>query len=538
MKKLQKMKLLTIILLGLLTFSCSEDLNEPLLNEPLNESSKNSFILKEGVLKFKNKEELKQLVNEIKRTGAENFYNKEIKSFIDKGYEPLRPYFSENETEEFQSFMEKKGKRLEREQQSEEKTNEEIIFDIEDEIIIDSNFEVLLNFDREIIVDNKLYKYTKNGIYSVEEDNIIDFRDFIQTQSTQNNNGTLKRQSLKIQSLPSGVSFIEMDYGVEISNNEEQVKTLNIQKNTTPRYSNLATTRYSNLVDAKLNFGVEVFRKNPSIWGSVWGYSRITYDWAPNSRRVKVKFWNRNWLLFSSMGVSVRFQKKKRFWRWSYYVKSYPDKVALGVNSLKYSYKQILKPYVSPTVFGDLFYTYKGINYHKNGNISLVKPPKIQFPIDKLLSPDDLYITIVNPFNNRSIPVGQSSEQIVKAVNNAASDLLVSAIRSIPSTFGNNKPNSDTTVSILNILKDGTELTVFNQNWTRDRDNSITKYLALDVPTIGFKSSADDNFLSNLEPSLPNLTTSNYDAGSIDIYGGAFYGGKWYGRRLISSDFE
>lgn len=140
---------------------------------------------KEGILKFKNKEELEQLVNEIKETGAENFYNKEIKSFIDKGYEPLRPYFSENETEEFESFMEKKGKRLEREQQSEEKTNEEITFDIEDELIVDSNFEVLLNFNREIIVENKLYKYTKDGIYSVEGEKILEFRDFIQTQSIQ-----------------------------------------------------------------------------------------------------------------------------------------------------------------------------------------------------------------------------------------------------------------------------------------------------------------------------------------------------------------
>ena len=245
MKKLQKMKLLTLILLGLLTFSCSENLNEPLLNEPLNESPENSFILKEGVLKFKNKEELEQLVNEIKETGAENFYNKEIKSFIDKGYEPLRPYFSENETEEFESFMEKKGKKLENEQQFEEKTDKEITFDIEDELIIDSNFEVLLNFNREIIVDNKLYKYTKDGIYSVEEDKIIDFRDFIQTQSTQNKSGTLKRSSL-----PFGVNFIEMDYRVEVSNNEEQVKTSNTLQRTNTRYSDLAT--------AKLNFGIEI----------------------------------------------------------------------------------------------------------------------------------------------------------------------------------------------------------------------------------------------------------------------------------------
>ena len=144
----------------------------------------------------------------------------------------------------------------------------------------------------------------------------------------------------------------------------------------------------------------------------------------------------------------------------------------------------------------------------------------------------------MNPFNNRSITVGQSSEQIVKAVNNAASDLLVRAIRLIPSTFGNNKPDSNTTVSIFNILKNGTELTIFNQNWTKNRNNSITKYLAIEVPLIEIKSTADDNFTKNIKVPFPKLSTSNYDTGSIDIYGGAFYRGKWYGKRLISSDFE
>lgn len=115
---------------------------------------------------------------------------------------------------------------------------------------------------------------------------------------------------------------------------------------------------------------------------------------------------------------------------------------------------------------------------------------------------------------------------------------MVSAIKSIPNTFGNSKPDSNTTVSIFNILKNGTELTVFNQNWTRNRDNSITKYLALDVPLIEIKSTADGNFINNIDVPFPILSTSNYDTGSIVIYGGAFYGGKWYGKRLISSDFE
>lgn len=131
-------------------------------------------------------------------------------------------------------------------------------------MIVDSNFEVLLNFNREIIVENKLYKYTKDGIYSVAEDKIIEFRDFIQTQSTQG------KSTSKKQSLPSGIDFIEMDLKSELVDNQQQEKKQSTQNKTTVRYSNLA--------DAKLNFGVEVFKKNPSIWGKIFGYSRYAYD--------------------------------------------------------------------------------------------------------------------------------------------------------------------------------------------------------------------------------------------------------------------
>ena len=519
MKYLQKLPLI-LILIGFLTFSCEQQNN---LKETI--PAQNAFTVKNGTLKFENNEDLKFLIEEIKKTGAENFYKKQIKKLTKEGYEPLRPYFSEEEIEEHEAFIEKKGKRLQKTREAEGIFDEEIEFDIEDELIVDSNFEVLLNFNREIIVEHKLYRYTRDGIYSVEEDKIIEFRNIVKSQTTQN-----KRTSGKT-SLPSGITFIKMNLRSEMIDNENQTT----KKSNTQLKSRV---RYSDLAEAKLNFGVEVFKKNPSVWGKIFGYSRYAYDWAPNKRRVKIKFWNRNWLLFSSMGIEVRFQKKKKFWKWSYYVKSYPDKIALGVNSLQYNYKQVLEPYISPTVFDNIYYTYKGINYHSNGKISLEKPPKLQFPIDKLLSPDDLYVTIVNPLNNRVSTVGQSSEQIVKTINDAASDLLKEAIKSIPSSF--EKPNENTTVSILNILKDGTELTIFNQNWIREKDNNITKRLVLDVPLIGIKSTLDGDggFTKNTKVPFPELSLSNYETGSIDIYGGAFYKGKWYGKRLISSDFN
>jgi hypothetical protein len=65
-----------------------------------------------------------------------------------------------------------------------------------------------------------------------------------------------------------------------------------------------------NLEDAKDSFEVFEFKGNNSLWGQTFGYARRRYVHMPTDRRIKIKFWNRNYLLLQSMGVEVRFQKK------------------------------------------------------------------------------------------------------------------------------------------------------------------------------------------------------------------------------------
>ena len=44
-------------------------------------------------------------------------------------------------------------------------------------------------------------------------------------------------------------------------------------------------------------------------------------------------------------------------------------------------------------------------------------------------------------------------------------------------------------------------------------------------------------FFSNTRPIL-NLTTDNYETGSLDFYAAVLHENVWYGARLVSGDFD
>lgn len=91
----------------------------------------------------------------------------------------------------------------------------------------------------------------------------------------------------------------------------------------------------SDFQQAKLNFETHYFSKNPSLWRSVFGYARKIYISVLSNNRVKLKFWNRNYLLFKSFGTEISFQKRVSFLWISGWQKSYATKVALGINRKK-----------------------------------------------------------------------------------------------------------------------------------------------------------------------------------------------------------
>lgn len=502
-------RVFTFVLCSLLFVSCEkENLNE--ISESQLENKQ--FVLQDGVLKFETKEELKLLIETIKETGAENFYNKEIKNLTKQGYEPLRPYFLEDEVEEHEAFIEKKGIRLEKERGAEGISIEEIEFDIEDELIVDSNFEVLFNFDREIIVEDKLYRYTEEGVYSIEEDEIIDFRIFLKSQIEKT--GIANKNSL-----PDGFEFIEMDL-------KSDVKYVNSTINS------LQNKGYTTLDIAKKNFETKVFSPPTSLWAKTFGYSITSYISTPDSKRVKVKFWNRDWLLFSSVGCEVRFQKKKKVWRWTYYVKSYPTKVALGINSVSYIYNSPISQVIPSSLTTGLMYTWKGVNYYENGtNMNTYKKIVNLNPVSNFFDADfNIEISVFKPKVWYGVNITFSDEDLIKELNKQIDSYLVSAYKKIPSL---NKASKNPQMAISEIFKNKYIFTIANREKIKTGDNNITEYFDFSTATLGASiNSGSSEITPSFKPSIGAFTTK-----SIDVFGAAYYDELWYGVRIISADY-
>jgi hypothetical protein len=293
---------------------------------------------------------------------------------------------------------------------------------------------------------------------------------------------------------------------------------------------------------AKLNFETHDFSKNPSLWGNIFGYARKVYVSVPDNKRVKLKFWNRNYLLFKSFGTEVRFQKRVKFLWISGWQKSYPTKVALGINNLQYNYDQGAEAFFSSSVFNTLIYTFKGHNYFPDGMPAPYNLPRINYPLAELLGDiDPISVIIVNPFSDINFHINQTPKQHADLINLASTELLNLGIRKGVAWL-NLKPSKTSTLFSTQIYKNGTALTLSNKNWLKSNENNITKYFDIRVPTISISANIGypgEPFFSNIGPSsIPKFSTSNYKTGVIDFYGAVLYNNKWYGKRMVSNNFK
>lgn len=68
--------------------------------------------------------------------------------------------------------------------------------------------------------------------------------------------------------------------------------------------------------------------------GNIFGTVRKCTDHFESKKRVKLKFWDQNYLLFITAGVKVKYQEKKFFAWW----KKEVDEIRLGINSVYYEF--------------------------------------------------------------------------------------------------------------------------------------------------------------------------------------------------------
>jgi hypothetical protein len=492
-----------------------------------------NVILKEGLLNISSKDAFLSLYEDIKLQGAESFYYKKIKNLQNSDFKTLRPYFNDSESSEFELFLISKKKKQDEVPNNllksktfkdcyELKKSEARAVDLDDDVIIDDNFAVLLNQDREIIVEGKLYKYQENGVFEVPEERIADFRAY--------QNGSKLKSSYNKESF----IFHKMNYKMDI------VEDCGSYGGSVGSGTSAPEPVFE---DAMKNFEITTFRRNPSLWGDLFGYSRKEIISLPDSKRVKIKYWDQNWVFFKSFGAEIRFQKRVTFLWISGWQKSYPKKIKLGLNNLQYNYDKGAGNYFTNSYFHRKLYSYQGYNYFSDGTKSYTPPLDVAFPLAVSLGlSESIKLTKISPYTDFNFSMNLTQHEYAGVVNTAGSALLNLAVNQIPSIL--NIPTENPSLFKTEFFRNGTTVEIINKMWKGSKDyeeNNITKIFDIDVPSISFTAqigASGESFFSNPNVSFPNLNFDTYKTSFIDFYGAVLYKNVWYGKRMVSYDFK
>ena len=158
-------KLLMLIVL----VSCS---NDPLriATNSIN-SAEIKASLMDGRLHFESKEDFKTSIKYLKSL-EDHEVETIMYSFYNDGFEPLYPFYKEDDEVRINKFIDKKIERsrtsVDLYRTTTEDNDSDSYVEADDNLIADDYFASLLNFNREIVVDGKLHKYTNHGMFIVK----------------------------------------------------------------------------------------------------------------------------------------------------------------------------------------------------------------------------------------------------------------------------------------------------------------------------------------------------------------------------------
>lgn len=156
--------------------------------------------------------------------------------------------------------------------------------------IHDGFFAAILNLDGEVVIEEKVYKYTPIGLF------IVDLSEYEALSNLFANAGKLSslfNHRAAYQEVQAIDEYIQYFYpGTKNSGQalqDEQIEARDLDP---------SSLEYCGGMNSS------------TLWNSVFGPSADCSDHFDSKRRVKTKIWNQNFLVYSSIGMSVRSQKK------------------------------------------------------------------------------------------------------------------------------------------------------------------------------------------------------------------------------------
>ncbi|PKV52307.1 putative secreted protein (Por secretion system target) [Aquimarina sp. MAR_2010_214] len=394
----------------------------------------------------------------------------------------------------------------------------------EDPLIGDDRLARLLNYNREIVVGGNVYKYESNGLYFTNDIN----GDMKQKVSAKKNlaksYSNLPSKTInnsKVYDLGDNVSFFSFDYQNSINNKTSVVpENFDAKSINTDIYAPPYTLENCNFDDSGF------------FESLLPGSSETCNNYIDSDRRIKTKFSNQNYLLFSSVYAKVKSQKKKKFlgittWKRDNFCK-YLEMGRTVV--IKYPIE-----YPSPPVFTHNFLI-KDNGYNRvidiNGNtvysgIEEVSNVFETFPFDASSFNYEIYF-YVSTYNPKP-------KDINRLISEGLKGLLKSLGKSFDDLFGK---DANTNVGMTIDTPDGIYFTEYGEKRRKYGISRISK-----TYDVNFKlklSTNGDNFFGDLIKVKPKdvLNAKTYEVTVVDIYGFGSYGGSIYGSRIVKGDLN
>ena len=260
------------------------------------------------------------------------------------------------------------------------------------------------------------------------------------------------------------------------------------------------------------SFGVCAYSED-SIFQQIFGNTVKCNDYHDSDHRIQTKVWNENYLIWSSVGASAKYQKK-RLVGWS--ESSTSDGVRLGINHAIYTYKTNISPYnaIDPK---RVIFKYKGVNYDMYGNVVPKYPINSSawpFPQNETLGAIEIYIF----GDDQYWPL--TGKDANKSINQ-----LLSQARSAISGLSNDMTQDKVGVQIVKFLPSSFEITqtdiLLKHSSQAKKIFDFNFLLKFNSSSSGWYSTVTDQ-----------LNAKKYEKIEIDMYGAALRNNVWKGKRI------
>lgn len=304
------MKRILSLSLFLFFVCCQQD--ENFLNKKVTVS--NDPILVGKRLAFNSQEHLNFFVNSSKNRELIELKAK-ISKFEESGFRSLLPTFESADLQRVDEYKKRKVTLNPSGRAPIESMDAE-----EDEVVYDPNFALVLNDDREIIVEDKVYKFTEYAVFYTETDNDAEIANYVE-----------QAQNCELV-LPPGKTYIGNNVYAFIPEPVDDICDYEVDPDDVT------------YVPASILSSKEQFMQNMSTciyeehgFDHLFGPSKKCIDKFASDRRIKTRAWNQNFLIYSSVGVRTKTQKRTLGIWWA----SDSDEIELGYEIVKYMFEGV-----------------------------------------------------------------------------------------------------------------------------------------------------------------------------------------------------